>query len=201
MTWDVSATEQPALLDIGSAVMTVRLVPFNIFANSRGTDTGGGNGLAVQTGIQSSWMDGKTAEAALFQFTFYSDAAKTKEITGVNITLKSILSRIGVGGSQMAMDAYAGLGILDISGEPRPDDRHVSLGGTPLTAENDRGNSFASDRGMKARITSHTYYAMESSGSVVFTEKDSFWVRRRTPIGTDDVAYQLGGITLEFTLK
>ena len=78
MTWDVSATEQPALLDIGSAVMTVRLVPFNIFANSRGTDTGGGNGLAVQTGIQFSWMDGKTAEAALFQFTFYSDAAKTK---------------------------------------------------------------------------------------------------------------------------
>ncbi|MCK5879167.1 MAG: sulfatase [Holophagae bacterium] len=201
MVWDVAATAQNGLADIGATVMSVRMVPFNIFANSRGTDAGGGNGLAIQTGTQSFWMDGKTAEAALFQVSFYSDAAKTKEINGVEITFKSILARIGVGGSQMMLDAYAGSGALAIGKASRPDDQSVSLGGRPLTAENDTVISFASDRGMKAAVATHTYYTIKGSGSVAFSENDSFWVRRRIPIGTADVAYQLGGITFELTLK
>lgn len=200
VAWDVTAAQQPGLRSIGAAVMSVRMVPFNIFANSRGADTGGCNGLAVQTGTQPFWMDGKTAEAALFQFSFYRDTAKTEKISGVKITFESLTSRIGAGGSQMMMDAYAGSGALEISDNPRADDRVVSLDGRKLLAADDPKNSFVRERGLKAVVEGEACYCtMPGNGTLSFGENDSFWLRRRTPIGIEDVAYQLGRITFNLS--
>ena len=197
VTWDVSASAENDLANIGAAVMSVRMVTFNINGNSRAAATGGGNGLGVYTGSNNNWMDGTTREAAIFQLSFYKDAAKTLEITGLDITFKSLISRvnIGVSGEQL-IDVFAASGVLAVS--DTNDTATISVGGTILTAGNDEGIASGGFlRGLKPWDDVLGYYTMaDASESVQFTEDDSFWVRRRNdPVDGANQAYQLGGIT------
>ncbi len=66
ITWDILASAESGLSDIGAAVMTIRMVPFNLNGDSRGAITADGSGLGVDTGSSVNWIDGGTGEGALF---------------------------------------------------------------------------------------------------------------------------------------
>ncbi len=190
-TWDVDATAENGLTGIGAAVMTVRMVTFNVNGSLRNANTGGGNGLAVYTGGNNAWMDGTTREAGLFQLAFYSDLAKTTEITGLDITFKSLISRTNLGTTR-AVDVLAGSGAVTFDGG------NVLLGGVILTAANDGDNSFAAKAGLVSPSDNIAFYTINAgTDAVTFSESDSFWVRRRNFSGSGDSAYQLGGLTFD----
>jgi len=194
-SWDVAATVESGLADMGAAVMSVRMVTFNVDANSRTMNSGGGNGLAVAMGSNNLWMDGSTGEAAVFQLTFYSDAAKTMEITGLDITLKSIHARRhSASGGLLGMRAYAGSGALALSSSDN--DGVVSLGGVALTAGTDAANSFASDGDFRFPAADFSQQELLSNDTVVFAEDDTVWLRRINLSGGDN-AYQLGAVTFD----
>ncbi len=90
VSWDVTATAESGLSDIGAAVMEVRMVTLNVAGDSRGMSPSV-FGLGIQTGGNGAWMDGSTRETAVFQLAFYSDLAKTLEITDVDITFVTSL--------------------------------------------------------------------------------------------------------------
>ena len=195
-SWDVSAAAENGLADIGAAVMSVRMVTFNLNANSRKANGGFGYGLAVDTGANVKWMDGNTGEAALFQLSFYSDVAKTSEITGLDITFKSIISRVQNGNTIQAMDAFAGSGAVVIGGTATLDSNVVKIGDVNLNTGNDAANSFASESGLLASNDALDYYTMNGTDAITFGENDSFWVRRRN-LDTVNSVYQLGAVTFD----
>lgn len=202
-SWDVSAAQQGGLTALGVAVMQVRMVTFNINGDSRAANGGGGNGLAVETGANNAWMDGGSREAGLFQVTFFSDVGKTIEVTGLDISLSSVLVRMG-NVSNLLIDAYAGSGALTFDdgagipatiGAPVNNDSNIYLGGSLLSAANDGTVSESSDTGLVPTTSAGVnFYSVNSSG-VAFSEDDSLWLRRRNSSGSDS-AYQLGGFTL-----
>ena len=197
VTWVVTATAESGLADIGAAVMSVRMVTVNVNGDSRGANVAGGNGLAVVTGSNDLWFDGGTREAALFQFSFYCDLAKTTEITGLDIGLQSIVSRVQTGTSKLA-DAFVGSGAVSFSASPVDNTTDVFLDGTLLSAANDTANSFDSALGYKTTNDALAFYTMTSAavGSIdSFSEDDSLWIRRRNTT-SGDVAYQLGNLSL-----
>jgi hypothetical protein len=196
VSWDVTATAESGLASVGAAVMTVRLVTFNTNGDSRSANTAAGNGLAVDTGTNNEWFDGGTREAALFQFSFYSDLAKTTEISGLDIGLLSIVSRVQNGTTKM-VDAYVGSGALTFSNATIDNTTDIFLGGSLLNTGRDPANSFDSALGFQSSSDTLTYYTMTAAvGSIdSFDEDDSLWIRRRnTTVG--DSAYQLGAISL-----
>lgn len=74
----------------------------------------------------------------MFQVRFYSDVGKTVEITGLNITLSSVVVRLG-NVSNLLLDAYAGSGALTFDdggsgaiGTPAENSSNVYLGGTSM---------------------------------------------------------------------
>ena len=195
-TWTILAKDQPGIWDVGAAAMTVRMITFNTDGNSRAMQTGGGNGLAVSGGGNNQWMDGSVGESAVFKLNFYRDSEKTVEIEDLNITFKSIVSRIHTSGQNLAIDAYAGSGLLDISA--LNDTGTVSLNGENLTTPNDLNNSFAADIGVLNPTPDFTHNTLPATGSVIFGKNDSFWLRRRNLLG-GDMAYQLGAVTFKLT--
>ncbi|QHI69145.1 hypothetical protein [Tichowtungia aerotolerans] len=197
-SWDVPATLENGLSDIGAAVMTVRMVGFNVNGNSRQLTTGGGNGLAVKTGSNNYWMDGINHEGAAFQFTFYSDLAKTDEVSGVGIVFDSLCLRTA--SSDLALDAFAGFGQLTVDGTF--DTSTVSLGDVRMTSQADSMMAFVSDKNLTPENFSGTgWYTVNASQEVVFTEKDTFWVRRKNMSDASDSAFQIGGITFHVYRK
>ena len=202
-TWDVTAAQQGGLTSLGAPVMEVRMVTLNLNGGSRAANTGGGNGLGVDTGGNVAWMDGSTREAGLFQLTFFSDVGKTIEITGLDITLSSVIVRMN-NVSTMLLDARAGSGALTFDdgaaipatiGAPADNNSNVYLGGAPMSAANDGTNADTSDLGLVPTTSAGiNYYTMASTG-VTFAEDDSLWLRRRNSAGVD-TAYQLGAFTL-----
>ena len=196
VSWDVAATAESGLADVGAAVMTVRLVTFNTNGDSREANKAANNGLAVDTGANNEWFDGNSREAALFQFSFYSDLAKTTQITGLDLGLISVVSRVKLGTTQL-VDAYVGSGALTFSSSPILDTTDVFLGGTLLRTANDTANSFDSALGFQASSDLLTHYTMTAAtGSIdSFSEDDSLWIRRRNTTGDNEV-YQLGAISL-----
>ena len=56
-TWDVTAAQQGGLTSLGAAVMEVRMVTLNVNGDSRAANTGGGNGLGVDTGGNVAWPE------------------------------------------------------------------------------------------------------------------------------------------------
>ncbi len=199
VTWDVAATAESGLADIGAAVMSVRMVTVNVNGDSRGANSAGGNGLAVSTGSNGLWFDGGTREAVLFQFSFYSDLAKTTEMTGLDMDLVSIVSRVATGTTKV-VDAFVGSGVLTFDPSTNFNNTtDVFLGGTLLSAANDATNSFDSALGYKTTNDALGFYIMTNAvvGRIEsFSEDDSLWIRRRnSKVG--DAAYQLGGLRFE----
>ena len=195
-SWDVLATAESGLSDFGAAVMTVRMVAVNINGDSRTANTGGGSGLGITTGGTDTWVS--NAQAALFQFSFYSDAGKTNEITGLTITLDSVIARMTDNATNL-INARAGSGALTNDGGTGNALRW-SLGGNELGAGNDNTNSSTSDLGLLPSSTSGAtpaFYTIASSG-VTGSEDSSFWLRRTNSAGGSDSAYQIGG--LNFTV-
>ena len=192
--WDVDASAESNLAAVGAEVMEVRMVTFNVNGNSRAANSGGGNGLAIDTGGNDSWMDGSTGEAALFQLTFYEDAAKTTEITDLDITFKAVISRIDIppDGTNLAISAYAGSGVVDLS--TNDNIGVVSLDGLSLHITNESANVFAWDNDLVAASPDLTPQRVEGTGSVVFGPSDSFWLRRSNLSGGADDVYQLGAV-------
>ncbi len=204
ITWDVLASAESGLSDIGAAVMTVRMVPFNVNGDSRGAITAGGYGLGVDTGSSVNWIDGGTREGALFQLSFYSDAAKTTEITGLDISFQSLVTRAQSGTGKL-LDIFVGSGELTFSksftGGPINDNSvKLLLGGTELSAANEDAMAFDFAKGYKTGDDTLGLYTLDNDdttinwNSGVFSEDDSIWVRRRN-ITTGDDVYQLGAIT------
>ena len=200
-TWDVSSSAQGGLTALGAAVMEVRMVTLNVNGDSRAANNGGGNGLAVDTGANSAWMDGGTQESGLFQVRFYSDVEKTVEITGLNITLSSVIVRLG-NVSNLLLGAYAGSGVLTFDdgasgaiATPADNSSNVYLGGTLISSANDGTNSSTSDTGLLPTTSAGVNFYTVASSGVTFGEDDSLWLRRNNSGGADS-AYQLGGFTL-----
>jgi len=139
-------------------------------------------------------MDGSTGEAALFQLTFYEDAAKTTEITDLDITFKAVISRIDIppDGTNLAISAYAGSGVVDLS--TNDNIGVVSLDGLSLHITNESANVFAWDNDLVAASPDLTPQRVEGTGSVVFGPSDSFWLRRSNLSGGADDVYQLGAV-------
>lgn len=199
-SWDVTAAQQGGLTALGVAVMQVRMVTLNVNGDSRAANTGGGNGLGVDTGSNNAWMDGGSRESGLFQLTFFSDVGKTIEVTGLNITLSSVSVRLG-NVSNLLLDAHAGSGALTFDdgtatiGAPVDNGSNINLGGTLMSAANDGTNSSSSDTGLVPTASAGINFNTVVSSGVSFTEDDSLWLRRRNTGGADS-AYQLGGFTL-----
>ena len=197
-TWDVLATAESGLSDIGAAVMSVRMVCLNVNGTSRGADAGGGNGLAVQTGPNNAWFDGGTGEAAVFQFAFYSDVGKTTELTELNLTLNALISRVA--DTNLLVHANAASGNLSYTG-PLDNDAVISLGGTSMLNANDA--SIAETRELSLRSDANAgvnqWFTISASGEMTFADSDTFWLRRANTGGASDAFYQLGGITFDIT--
>lgn len=195
ISWDITATAQNGLADVGAAIMTVRMLTIAYPTEtgsgvSRTPSDGFGFGLAVTGLTNDRWLDG--GEGAVFQFTFYADAAKTIEVTGLNITFESLVARMA---GSLGMDVFAGSGAVVLTGSTDNDD--VTLAGTQMKISNDSVLSFSSETGLvPTNFTSTGYYTVSGNGTVVFDENDTFWVRRP---GDGTAAYQLGGITFEVT--
>ena len=188
-TWDVAASAENGLTGIGAAVMEVRMVTFNINGDLRGA---GHNdfGLGVATGGNSGWFDGSTQEAALFQLSFYSDAGKVTELTGLDITFKSILSREVPYDANRSVSVYAASGALTTVGG-------AFLGGTKITSVNDSSLNDSAQAGLGAGTVAGQYVTILGNDSVTFSEADSFWLRRKNLSGALDAAYQLGAVTFD----
>jgi hypothetical protein len=197
-TWDVTATQENGLSDIGAAVMSIRLLSFNSNGDSRESTTGGGNGLTVRSGSNNFWMDAFNYEGAAVQLTFFSDANKTTEITGLDITFKSLMARTA--NANLAINAYAGSGVLAISGAGTTDSDTVSVGGNNLIRTNDSVIAFAEDTDLiPSGFTALDFYTISGSGAVSFSENDTFWLRRYNLNSAADTAYQLANLT--FSVK
>lgn len=196
VTWDISASAENGLVDIGAAVMSVRLVCNNMLAASRGTDTGGGNGLAVQTGSNNAWFDGGTGEAAIFQFAFYSDAGKTSKLAGLNLTLNSLISRVAT--TDLLLHANAASGELTYTG-PLDNNALVYLNGTAMTSANDASLAQIRDLNLKSDADAgvNQWFTIGASGDMTFSDSDTFWLRRANANSASDGFYQLGGVTLD----
>lgn len=198
-TWDVSATAENGLAEIGAAVMSVRMLtsawPNGDGAGISRTATGGfGNGLAVTGSNNDKWMD--AGEAGVFQLTFYSDAAKTTEMVGLDITLTSMIARTA--NTNLAVDFYVGSGELNLTGDT--DDSYVTLDGNKLLINSDAENSSASELGLTPDAVPETgFYTFNSDGGITFGTTNTFWVRRGNLNGAGNAAYQLSGIFFEVT--
>lgn len=197
VSWDISVTNQPALGAVGAEIMTVRMVSF-YGDSSRPADTGGGNGLAVSGSTKSAWLDDQ--EGALFQFSFYADAAKVREITGVEVSLQALTARFAREGN--VLDAYMASGReLSFSSTPPEDSSQLLLDGSPLTAGNDADSSDC----QKTGITYATdgvlgVYNMPVTAPMTMDEAGALWVRRRNA-GQANGAYQLVALELGFAEK
>ena len=199
-SWDIGVATMPSLGDFGAAMLNVRMVTFNLNANSRTMNSASGpNGLAIAGGGQNLWIDGSTGEAAAFKFTFYSDTNKTSEITGLDITFKSFIARIHSQFGGLALNAFAGPGALTLSSSD--DAGVVSIGGTTLTMASDGLNSTVSDVNLLATSSDFKHQQIDATGSLVFNESDVFWIRRQNNGGVADLAYQLGAISFELDAK
>ena len=129
--------------------------------------------------------------------------SKLSEITGLDITLSSVIVRMN-NVSTMLLDARAGSGALTFDdgaaipatiGAPADNNSNVYLGGALMSAANDGTNADTSDLGLVPTTSAGiNYYTMASTG-VTFAEDDSLWLRRRNSAGVD-TAYQLGAFTL-----
>lgn len=194
-SWDVTATAEKGLAGIGAAVMSVRMVPFNQNANSRAIGEGYGRGLGITTATNPSWMD--SGQAVSFEFSFYSDAAKSMEIKGLKITLDSLL--VQSMSDDLAMDVYAGTGSIILSAAEN--EGYVSIGGIKVIDGHagDLALSFIEEVDRVAENTgvADAYYTIPSNGSIVFTENDVIWMRRRNLNGVENTVYRLGGFTLD----
>ncbi len=207
-TWDVGASAENGLAGIGAAVMEVRMMALGGFssASSSAVTQGGGTGVGISGGANGAWIE--TDNAVLFQLSFYEDAAKTTEITGVEISLKSLAPRIsaGIHATNMAVNAYASSGVFswldnDPAGLGNEDFAYIGTGVTNgghfLFTANDILEADTSDTGLVATNAGAAtdYYTINSDGSVVFGNGDTFWLRRENLNGSPDVAYQLGAVT------
>ena len=199
-TWDISSTAQPGLAQIGAAVVQVRMVTFNVNANSRQANAAGGNGLGINTGGTNTWMQSNTNQAAAFQFTFFSDAEKTSELTGLDIQFDSFTSRIADNPNLQLLHAYAGSGDFIYSNPGNDNNGLLTLGGTDMTTANDDllGNLGSStSMGVVTEGAGSTQYYTIDSTAINFSEQDLFWVRRNNQ-GPADTVYQLA--ELQFTV-
>jgi len=202
-TWDVAASAESGLLAIGAQVMEVRMM--NIYGHlSRGAHAST-LGMAVIDGVNNAWLDDQ--EAFFLQLTFYSDLAKTTEITGVEVTFKSIISRIVNGDTNLAVNAYAAYRPFswidgNANGTTPPDDSdYANLSPYNMFTSRDGDASYSSDTGLVAAGAPDNYfYTIDSTGSVVFDENDTFWLRRENLSGATDTAYQLGAVTFDLAL-
>ena len=62
----------------------------------------------------------------------------------------------------------------------------------------DEDASYSSETGLVASGTaSNYYYTIDSNGSVVFDENDTFWIRRENLNGAADGAYQVGAVVFD----
>ncbi|QHI69142.1 hypothetical protein [Tichowtungia aerotolerans] len=194
--WDVTATQENGLADIGAAVMSVRLVSFIHNGNSRKSTNGGGNGLTVYSGSNNFWMDAVNYEGAAFQLKFYSDLSKTQEIKGMDITFRSIMVRTA--NANLAVNAYAGSGALAISGDGTNDTDMVSLDGADMDYSSDSANSFAEETDLvPIGFNGPDFYTVNGTHAITFSEDDTFWVRRDNLNGASDTAYQVANLTFE----
>ena len=198
LSWDVSATAENGLTAIGAAVMEVRMVTYAT-AYSRGTHNFGYWGLAVQGGSNSTWLD--AGEGAAFELSFFSDAGKTTEITGLDITFKSLTSRVhGAFINNFAMNAYASSSALSVLPTPLTDASVVKVGIYNLfgTTQDDLASD-TSDAGLLATTLTDSadYYTAFGTDSVVFNEDDVFWLRRENLGGVLDQVYELGAVTFD----
>ncbi len=199
-TWDVTATQENGLSDIGAAVMTVRLASFIWNGDSRESTAGGGNGLSVRSGSNNSWMDANNHEGSAFHLKFYSDAAKTTEITDLDITFKSLVTRTA--NANLAVNAYAGSGVLAISGDGTNDTDTVSLGGTDMIYTDDSSNSFAEETDLvPTGYTNLNFYTISGTDAITFSEEDTFWIRRYNLNSAADTAYQVANLTFDIVPK
>ena len=192
-TWDVLATAENGLSAIGAAVMEVRMLTFNVNGDLRGAGHST-FGLGVTTGSNSGWFDGNTQEAALFELSFFSDVAKSLELTGVDITFKSILARHVPVDTNRVVTVYSGSGVVTTAGAA------VFLDGTKMSSANDSTLYDSAQAGLGIPDSAEgQYVTMLGDDSVAFTENNVFWVRRRNLAGVGDAAYQLGAITFDVT--
>jgi hypothetical protein len=202
VSWDVSASAENGLIEIGAAVMTVRMLPISYpktgrLGVSRGAGAGYTWGLSIledrgEPGDQ--WM--YNGDGAVFQLTFYEDAGKTTEINDVNITLNSLTARMA--NSNMAMNVFAGEGDIALTGNTDADD--VTLAGNRMTIANDSVISFVSETGFApTNFIGTEVYTIGGNGTVSFDANDTLWVRRENLNGASNAAYQLGAMT--FSVK
>jgi hypothetical protein len=186
--------------------MQVRMVTFNVNGDSRSSTTAGGNGLGVDTGGNTNWIDGSTFEAVLFQFKLFSDVAKTTEITNLSYTLSSILVRMTENSNHVIIP-HVGSGALgfDDGGDPLTtipspvsNNSNVLLNGSLMSRANDSSNASTVGANLVpsslAGGATPAFYTVASSG-VSFDENDSIWFRRINLAGSVDAAYQLGAIS------
>ena len=131
----------------------------------------------------------------MFQFSFYSDETKTTQLTGLSITLDSLLVRQNFHDG-MTMDAYVGSGSLTDDGGADNSKRYSLT--DVLNAANDGTNSFGSDLALAVDAAeldgaeSPEFYSIAASGGMSMTENDFMWFRRD---GVNE-AYQLAGVTV-----
>ena len=199
-TWNITSTAQPGLAGFGAEAMQVRMVTFNINGQSRQANEAGGNGLGVNTGGTNTWMQSNTNQAAAFQFTFFSDAAMTTELTGLNIRFDSFTSRIADNPNLQLLHAYAGSGAFVYSNPDNDNNGLLTLRGTDMTTANDGtlGNLGSSlSMGVVTEGSGSTQYYTIASDAINFSEQDLFWVRRNNQ-GPADTVYQLA--ELQFTV-
>ncbi len=205
VTWDVGASAENGLSAIGAAVMEVRLMALGSLssASSAAVTQGGGTGLGISAGVNGAWIG--ATNAVLFQLSFYEDAAKTSEITGVDISLKSLTPRVSIGvhATNMAVNAYAGSdafswwdansnSVLDNADYGFLGSHFLFINNDTVEANTEELLLVASDAGAAT-----DYFTIDSDGSVVFGEGDTFWLRRENLNGSPDVAYQLGAVTFD----
>lgn len=204
VTWDVSATAESGLAAIGAAVMEVQLTSLGgAGAYSYGMTQAGLNGFAVSGGPSGAWFD--PAEAAIFHLSFYADAGKTVELTGLDVTFKSVTSRGWT--ANQAVHAFAaqnqpewvdnapvGLGDEDYARMEIPAGGYVNF----FPWQDNNMKETADYNLMSVGAVGDNYWSTAyGTDAVVFGEGDTFWLRRENLSGQAAAAYQLGAVTFD----